>query len=152
MATHVRSFGQNPSAASSGASRDRAPRFSGALGVLTTTVARILFAVPFAVFGLNHFLHGNEMAGMVPIPGGLFWIYFTGAALVAASIAILADRLGRLAALGLAAMLAGFVALIHVPGLANAATAQLSMIMLLKDVSLAGAALTYAGLLGRRGG
>ena len=40
-------------------------------------VGRILFALPFAVFGLMHFMAGGDMAGMVPSwgPGGGFWVY-----------------------------------------------------------------------------
>lgn len=36
--------------------------------------ARIIYAIPFAIFGLMHFMKGGDMAGMVPsfIPGGIF--------------------------------------------------------------------------------
>ncbi len=39
---------------------------------LTTTVARYVFIIPFAVFGINHFVNGQQMSAMVPIPGGIF--------------------------------------------------------------------------------
>ncbi|RMF61025.1 MAG: DoxX family protein, partial [Calditrichaeota bacterium] len=32
---------------------------------LTTTVARVLFALPFGIFGLFHLMNGSQMSGMV---------------------------------------------------------------------------------------
>ncbi len=142
MASHVRNF----DAASSESSSSK----SGALDVITSKVARVAFAAPFAIFGLFHFLNASAMAGMVPVPGGVFWIYFTGAALIAGSIGIITGYLGRLAALGLAALLATFIVGIHVPGLSHPEMQQMAMMGLLKDVSLLGGALTWAGLLGKR--
>jgi uncharacterized membrane protein YphA (DoxX/SURF4 family) len=117
------------------------------LDVLTTKVARGAFALPFAVFGLFHLLNARAMAGMVPVPGGVFWIYFTGLALVAGSVGILTGKLGRLAAFGLAALLLTFILGVHVPNLGQAATQQMAVMGLLKDLSLLGGALTWAGLL-----
>ena len=146
MASHVRNF-----VAASPESRTASSSSGGrALDVTTSKVARVLFASPFAIFGLFHFLNGSAMAGMVPIPGGLFWIYFTGAALIAGSIGILTGVLGRLAALGLSALLVTFILGIHAPGLTNPEMQQMAMMGLLKDVSLLGGALTWAVLLGKR--
>jgi uncharacterized membrane protein len=68
---------------------------------LTTTVARVLFALPFGIFGLLHFMGGQNMAGMVPawIPGGVFWVYLTGLAHIAATVSIIAQKKARLASL-----------------------------------------------------
>ena len=144
MASHVRFFdAASPESRTSSSTRR-------ALDVATSKVARVLFAAPFAIFGLFHFLNGSAMAGMVPIPGGVFWIYFTGAALIAGSIGIITGILGRLAALGLSALLVTFILGIHVPGLTNPEMQQMAMMGLLKDVSLLGGALTWAGLLGKR--
>jgi uncharacterized membrane protein YphA (DoxX/SURF4 family) len=120
------------------------------LDVLTTHVARGAFAVPFLVFGLFHFANANAMAGIVPVPGGVFWVYVTGAALVAGGLGILLNRLGQWAALGLAALLLTFILGVHLPGLWNPAMQQMSTIGLLKDISLLGGALTWAGLLRAR--
>lgn len=65
--------------------------------MLTSTVARILFALPFLVFGLMHFVGADSMAGMVPVPGGVFWVYLTGVAMVAAAVAIISARMVWLA-------------------------------------------------------
>jgi uncharacterized membrane protein YphA (DoxX/SURF4 family) len=113
-------------------------------------LGRALFGLPFAVFGINHVLHAQAMAGMVPVPGGVFWIYLTGAALIAAAVGILTGILARWAALGLALLLLTFVALIHIPGLARPEMAQLAMANLLKDLALAGGALIFASTAGKR--
>jgi uncharacterized membrane protein YphA (DoxX/SURF4 family) len=116
----------------------------------TLKAGRVVFAVPFLLFGVTHFLNASAMAGMVPVPGGAFWIYVTGAALVAGSLGILTGKLGRLAAFGLAALLLVFIGGVHLPQLANAATQQMAIINVLKDASLLGGALTWAAILGKR--
>ncbi|MGF1638080.1 MAG: DoxX family protein [Cyclobacteriaceae bacterium] len=115
------------------------------MNALTTIVARLLFAVPLAVFGLFHFMGANEMAGMVPsfIPGGVIWVYITGAALLAASLSIIINKQAKLACLLLGIMLLIFALTIHLPAMEN----QVSMTMLLKDVALAGAAFAFSGIL-----
>src|SRR5258708_24216225 len=92
-----------------------------AMKTLTTTLGRVLFALPFAIFGLSHFFEARAMAGYVPVPGGVFWVYFTGLALIAGSIGILTKIMGKWAALGLAALLATFILTIHLPHLGNPA-------------------------------
>ncbi len=116
-------------------------------GFLTTEVARWAFALPFAVFGLFHFTNASTMVGAVPVAGGIFWVYFTGAALIAASIGILTRKLGSWAAFGLAALLLTFILFVHVPELGNPKTQQMAVRGLLKDLALIGGALAWAGLL-----
>jgi uncharacterized membrane protein YphA (DoxX/SURF4 family) len=111
-----------------------------------TTAGRIVFALPFIVFGVNHLIAGPAMASYVPVPGGVFWIYFTGIALIAGGVGVATKLLGKWAALGLAILLAVFVVTMHVPGMANPATRQMSLISFLKDIALAGGALTWAGI------
>ena len=135
----------NPTAASAGTAGE-----TGAFQVLTTHVARVIFALPFAVFGVFHFLHAHAMIGAVPIPGGVFWIYFTGAALIAGSLGMMTGILGRWAALGIAALMLVFILAVHLPGLGNPKMAQAAMMGLLKDTSLLSGALAFAGMAGRR--
>ncbi|MCF8300736.1 MAG: hypothetical protein K9I55_06760 [Haliscomenobacter sp.] len=47
---------------------------------------------------------------MVPaaIPGGVLWVYLTGIALIAAAVAILTDKMAKLASVLLAALLIVF--------------------------------------------
>lgn len=114
--------------------------------VLTTTVARYLFAIPFIVFGLMHFMAGGDMAGMVPsfIPGGVFWIYLTGLANLGAGVSIIIKKKDKLATLLLGIMLIIFVLTIHLPAVMGGD--QMAMSSILKDLALAGAAFTFSGL------
>ncbi len=114
---------------------------------LSMTVARWLFAIVFVIFGLNHFLHPNTLVSAVPVPGGVFWVYLVGACLIAGGIGIGTKVYGRYAGIGLALLMLTFVLTVHVPGLMRPESQQLSMIMLLKDLGLGAAALTWAGLL-----
>jgi putative oxidoreductase len=113
------------------------------MNALTSTGARFIFAIPFAVFGLFHFMNASAMAGMVPIPGGVFWVYLTGAAMLAASISIIIRKQAYLACLLLALLLAIYALSIHLPGAIGGN--QPSVTNLLKDLALSGAALCFAG-------
>lgn len=119
---------------------------------LTSTVARILFAVPFIIFGVMHLGNAKDMAGYVPsfIPGGIFWIYLTGIALIVAAVSFIIQKYADYAGLLLALMLGIFILTIHLPGLGSSAsvtipTMQLSLTNLLKDLGLAAGALVLAG-------
>lgn len=105
---------------------------------------RYLFALPFGIFGLFHFMNAGQMAGMVPIPGGVFWIYLTGIALLAACISILIEKKARLACILLGVMLLIFVLSIHLPDVLGEG-GQTAMTMLLKDTAMAGGAWVLAG-------
>jgi len=119
---------------------------------LTTLVGRILFGLPFAIFGLFHFLGAQNMVGMVPtwLPGGVIWIYLTGVALLLGGIGIISGIKAELAALVIAALMGIFILTVHLPGMGNEQMRQMAMAGLLKDMALMGAALTFAGL--ARGG
>jgi uncharacterized membrane protein YphA (DoxX/SURF4 family) len=111
---------------------------------LTGSVARIIFGLPFAIFGILHFMNASSMAGMVPLPGAVFWVYLTGVALIAASISILIEKYTRLACILLGVMLIIFVLSIHLPGVIGGEM-QPNMPNLLKDLALAGGAWILAG-------
>jgi len=106
-------------------------------------VGRYLYAIPFGVFGLFHFMMAENMAGMVPLPGGVIWVYLTGVALLAAAVSIIIEKKTRLATLLLGVMLAIFALSIHLPGAMGGNEA--SMPNLLKDLALAGGAFYMAG-------
>lgn len=109
-------------------------------------LGKYLFAIPMAIFGAMHFMGADAMAGMVPIPGGVIWVYVSGAALIMAAVAIFLGKMDKLACLGLAVLLLLFVILIHMPNAmsADAATKQRGMISAMKDIALAGGALMCA--------
>ena len=116
------------------------------MNLLNGKIGRIVFAIPFGIFGMMHIAMAENMAGMVPafIPGGVLWVYVTGIALIVASAALISGKLVRQASLGLAAMMATFVLTLHIPGMMNEATMQMAMSGFLKDTSLMGAALIVA--------
>ena len=120
------------------------------MNILTGVFARILFTIPFLGFGARHLMHAKDMASMVPIPGGIIWIYVTGIAMILASIAAITKIQGKIAMLLLALMLIIFVIVIHYPAMisADASLKMMGTISLYKDIGLAGGALILAGLFG----
>ena len=119
---------------------------------LTGVVARVMYGVPMIVFGLNHLTKAGMMAGVVPgwVPGGVFWVYFTGVALAAAGLSIVAGRMTWLSGPLLAMLLMVFVLTIHLPAvLAGGDGAMMATIGLFKDLALAGGALMAAVVAGK---
>ncbi|PTB97746.1 DoxX family protein [Marivirga lumbricoides] len=101
---------------------------------------RVLFALPMVIFGVFHFVNTRNLQNVVPsfIPGDTFWVYLTGAALIAAGISILIKKQVGIICNLLAIMLLTFVLLIHLPSFLNGNTDVLTSV--LKDTSLAGGA------------
>jgi putative oxidoreductase len=107
-------------------------------------IGKYIYAIPMVIFGLFHFLNANAMAGMVPIPGGVFWIYLTGLALILAGVSIIIQKLDDWSSFFLAVLLLVFVLTINLPGvLRGGEMAQMFITNLLKDLALAGGALIY---------
>ena len=108
------------------------------------SLGRWLFAIPFAIFGIIHFMNGTEMANMVPtyLPAPIAWIFLAGLGLLGAGAAMLLGKYDKLAATLLAGELILFILLLHIPALVNGD--QMAMGRLLKDLSLTGGALVYA--------
>jgi uncharacterized membrane protein YphA (DoxX/SURF4 family) len=106
------------------------------------SVAIRVFGLCPLVFGASHLAYADFTASMVPgwIPGPLFWAYFTGAAHIAAGLAIASGFQRRLAATLLTAMCAGFVLLLHVPRVAAAPDSRLEWTMFCVALSITGAA------------
>jgi uncharacterized membrane protein YphA (DoxX/SURF4 family) len=113
-----------------------------------TTAGRILFALPFAVFGINHFLMMDYYMGMLTsfIPQTAFLMVLTGICLIAASISIITKKLVRIATLLLALLLFIFILTIHIPHLVHGVDTTVTMITMLKDISLMGGSLMIAGI------
>ncbi len=102
---------------------------------------KYLYAIPFLLFGFFHFMGANDMAGMVPVPGGAIWVYITGAAMLAAGVAILIGKMDKLAAFLLGVLLLVYVVALHAKG--AFAGDQMAMTSMLKDLALAGGAWMY---------
>lgn len=124
------------------ASRDgRRSRLAGA--------ARIVFALSLPMIGLSHFVYASFTAAMIPawLPFRLGLAYLTGAAHIAAGVAILFRIVPRLAATLEAAMITTFVALLHAPGVAADPGSRLQWTMLAIATAYAGAAWSMAAAL-----
>lgn len=109
-------------------------------------LGKYLFAIPMLMFGIGHMGNANAMSGMVPIPGGAFWVYLTGAALIAAAVSIAIGKMDKLATALLGLMLIIFALSIHLPGMMGSEGMEQQAYMgnLMKDLSLGGAAWFYA--------
>lgn len=111
-----------------------------------SVIFRILFALPWIVFGIQHFMYADFVATLVPkfMPFKLFWAYFTGTAMIAAGVSLIAGKLSFWAALLLGAMLVGFILLIHVFVLAAGPLDAKIWTRPVQDVALAAACLLLA--------
>lgn len=112
-------------------------------------IGTIFYALVVGCFGINHFIEGTGMQKMVPsfLPGGVVWVYLTGACLIAAAIAFLVNRQVKLAGLLLCLFLLLIVLTVHLPAVIHAPDAgarRFPMTNLIKDTGLAAAALLVA--------
>lgn len=113
-----------------------------------TTVGRILFALPFGVFGINHFLMMDYYMGMLTsfIPRTGFIMILTGIMLILASISIMTRKFVKISTILLSVLLFTFIVTIHLPHLINGVDTTPTLIALLKDISLMGGSLMIAGI------
>lgn len=108
-----------------------------------------VLALVMAYFGIRHFLYPYDLVVKVPdfLPGGVVWVYFTGAAFILAALSFLTNIWVRAAAYLLAVLLFSFVFTIHLPNYLETAdrTYQtMALTNLLKDAALAAFALYIA--------
>lgn len=115
-------------------------------------LGRILFAIPFLVMGINHFLMMDIFTGMLSsfIPGGGYTVLLTGVFLIAAAIAIILNKWIPVICYLLAALLFIFILTIHVPGffgpdMDKEHLVAVHLMNMLKDIGLMGGALLIAG-------
>ena len=109
-------------------------------------LACVVFAIIMGLFGIFHLLNAENMKSNVPdyVPGGVIWVYITGAGFILAAVAILIDRYTKVACYMLAAMLLVFIFTIHIPMIVSGETEmvkQYGLLMMLKDIGLVMAAL-----------
>jgi uncharacterized membrane protein len=117
----------------------RAARLFGDSGV---GLARRFFALGVPLVGLAHFLNAQEATVYVPtwFPLRIGWVYFTGAAHVAAGLAILFGILPVLASVLEAAQITAFVFIAHVPAVCAAPRDREQWAELVYAVAIAGSA------------
>ena len=75
------------------------------------------YGVAMVVFGIQHILYAPFIASLIPawIPGGHFWSYGTGLALIAAGISITFEWKSKSSTLLLGMMISLWIVLVHMP-------------------------------------
>ncbi len=113
-----------------------------------TTIGRILFALPFGLLGINHFIMKNFYLMMVTsvIPFMGFSVLLVGLLLIVASVCIMFNKMVQLSCWTLASLLLMFIVFIHIPNLFNEANQTIALIELMKDTALLGGSLMIAGM------
>lgn len=92
--------------------------FLGRLFRQARPLGPLLLAAFLILGGVQHFVYADFVAGLVPAwipPGPRFWVYLTGAALIAGGVGILLPKTQRLAATLVGVMILLWVVLLHVP-------------------------------------
>src|SRR5580700_9091773 len=110
-------------------------------------LSNLCFAVPLAVFGALHLSAVEIIVPMVPkyMPWRLFWAYFVGFALLAASLSIATKIQVRWSGLLLGIMMFTFVAMLHIPrALANPRD-RFAWVIVIREMSFAGGGWIFAG-------
>jgi hypothetical protein len=111
-------------------------------------LSNICFAIPLAVFGAEHLAAARSMAEGVPayIPGRLFWAYFVGFALIAASLSIATNIQVRWSGLLFGIMMFMFDAMIHIPRVLAAPHSRIPWVIVLREMSFGGGAWILSGI------
>jgi len=82
-------------------------------------VGNFFYGMAIVVFGIQHVLYASFIASLIPhwIPGGAFWAYGTGLALIAAGVSITFEWKSKSSSLWLGIMISLWVVLVHFPRL-----------------------------------
>lgn len=112
---------------------------------IPTFAAVVLFSLVWIFFGVAHLVNAEALRPAVAkIPGGVFWVYFTGAAMILAGFAIILNKWAKPACYLLALMLFIFIVVIHLPQLiAGDFSAPVNI---LKDLGFIAAAITIGNI------
>jgi uncharacterized membrane protein YphA (DoxX/SURF4 family) len=110
-------------------------------------LSNLCFAVPLAVFGALHLSAARDLMTMVPayMPWHLFWAYFFGFALLAASLSIATNIQVRWSGLlfGIAMFL--FVAMLITPGVVASPRDRFAWTLIFRESSFGGGGWILAG-------
>lgn len=106
------------------------------------TLTNLCFAIPLAIFGAEHLSAAQFLQNGVPafVPWHLFWAYFVGVALIAASLSIATRIAVRWSALLFGLMMFLFVAMIHFPGALQSHGARIPWTIVFRECSFGGGA------------
>jgi uncharacterized membrane protein len=109
-------------------------------------LSNLCFAVPLAVFGGLHLADAGDLMSMVPpyMPWRLFWAYFVGFALLAASLSIATKIQVRWSGLLFGIMMFLFVAMLDIPGALGAPGDRFSWTLLVREMTFASGGWIFA--------
>jgi uncharacterized membrane protein len=106
----------------------------------------LCYALPLAVFGALHLSSSQSLVGMVPkyMPGRMFWVYFVGAALIAAALSIATGIQTRWSGLLVGIMMFLFVGMLYFPS-AIRTWARITVTIVFRESSFGGGGWVLAG-------
>jgi uncharacterized membrane protein len=107
---------------------------------------RLFFAIPMGVFGTDHLADAVNIAKIVPrwMPWHMFWTYFVGVALIAASLSIILKIQARLAGTLLGCMFLLFIAMMDIHALQVTHGSVRFWALTLRDLTFSGGAFAVA--------
>jgi uncharacterized membrane protein len=110
-------------------------------------LGNLFFALPLAVFGAEHFAAARGISQGVPkfMPWPLFWAYFVGLALLAASLSIATKIQVRWSGLLFGIMMFLFVAMMDLPGTLAQPHNRFSWALMLRETAFGGGGWVLAG-------
>jgi uncharacterized membrane protein YphA (DoxX/SURF4 family) len=110
-------------------------------------LSNLCFALPLAVFGAEHLSAAKFIMMGVPsyVPWHLFWAYFVGFALLAASLSIATKIQVQWSGLLFGIMLFLFVAMLHIPRVYANPRDRIAWAVAIRDMSFAGGGWILAG-------
>jgi uncharacterized membrane protein YphA (DoxX/SURF4 family) len=110
-------------------------------------LSNLCFALPLAVFGAEHLSAARGISQIVPsfIPWHLFWAYFVGFALLAASLSIATKIQVRWSGLLFGIMMFLFVAMMDIPGALAKPGNRFAWALLLRELAFGGGGWVLAG-------
>lgn len=99
---------------------------------------KVLYFFPLFLFGIMHFTYPAYFEFLVPnfVPGGIFWVYFSGVALSSSSLAIILKIIPKIAIACLLLFVLTFIVTVDIPGVIYGEDTFRFAISLLKDLSL----------------
>ena len=110
-------------------------------------LSNLCFAMPLAVFGALHLADARDLMTMVPsyVPGHLFWAYFFGFALIAASLSIATKIQVEWSGLLFGIAMFSFVAMLIIPGVVATPNDRFGWTLIFREGSFGGGAWILVG-------